>query len=196
VISILPITRLVGIVAVSYATCTAIIVGLIWRYSEEPTFWSSAGIAVSGATALNLFLLLIIYVGWKWLWSWFPMLDTLVFPNINGSWRMLIHWQKADGNGIIRANAIIKQDLLRISMEVSSRDSDSETLIAYPRRDPESGRPILYYVYRVIPKNINPNTGPSYEGAAILKVSNSGMNELSGNYFTSRQTNGYFHLTR
>ena len=195
-IGILPITRLVGIVAVSYAACIAAIVTLIWKFGEEPSFWSSAGIAVSGATVLNLLLLLMIYVGWKWLWSCFPILNRLVFPNINGSWRMLIHWQKVDNSGTIQAKAIIKQDLLRISMEVFSRDSDSETLIAYPRRDAESGRPILYYVYRVIPKNINPDPGPSYEGAAILKLSNSGMNELSGNYFTSRQTNGHFRLTR
>ena len=109
---------------------------------------------------------------------------------------MRIHWQKADNNGVVRANALIKQDLLRISMEVSSEDSDSETLMAYPKKDPESGRPVLYYVYRVVPKNIKADAGASYEGAAILKLSNLGLNKLSGNYFTSRRSMGYFELTR
>jgi hypothetical protein len=196
VIGILPITRLVGAIAVLYAGCVAVIVALIWKFGNEPTLWSSVGIAFSRATALNLALLLMVYVGWKWLWSSFPILNTLIFPNISGSWKMLIHWQKADGNGITRASAVIKQDLLRISMEVSSKDSDSETLMAHPKRDPESGRPMLYYVYRVVPKNIDPDAGQAYEGSAILKLSNTGINELSGNYFTSRQTKGYFELTR
>jgi SMODS-associating 2TM, beta-strand rich effector domain len=68
--------------------------------------------------------------------------------------------------------------------------------MAHPKRDPESGRPMLYYVYRVVPKNIDPDAGQAYEGSAILKLSNTGINELSGNYFTSRQTKGYFELTR
>jgi SMODS-associating 2TM, beta-strand rich effector domain len=154
------------------------------------------GIAFSGATTLNFALLLMIYVGWKRLWSWFPVLNTLVFPDINGSWKMRIHWQKADASGIARARAFIKQDLLRFSMEVSSEDSDSETLIALPRRDPESGRPLLYYVYRVVPKNIKAEAKPSYEGAAILRLSHSEKGEFSGNYFTSRWTTGHFELTR
>jgi hypothetical protein len=107
-----------------------------------------------------------------------------------------VNMTKPDDNGVVHASAVIKQDLLRISMEVSSRDSDSETLVAYPKRDPESGRPILYYVYRVVPKSIGPDPGHSYEGAAIIKLSNERVDQLSGNYFTSRQTNGYFHLIR
>jgi hypothetical protein len=120
----------------------------------------------------------------------------LVFPDLNGEWTMTIHWQGTEKYGIVPARAHIKQDLLRISMEVFSHDSDSETLTVQPKRDPESGRPILYYVYRVIPKNVGNNGGGSYEGAAILKLANSGSDQWSGNYFTSRQTLGHFELSR
>jgi hypothetical protein len=109
---------------------------------------------------------------------------------------MSIHYQNAENSGFVTAKAQIKQDLLRISMEVFSRDSDSETLIALPKRDPESGRPILYYVYRVVPKNIKVEAGLSDEGSAILKLSNASHNRLSGNYFTSRRTTGHFELSR
>jgi hypothetical protein len=196
VISVLPLTRIVGAIAVSYAACVAVIVALIWKWGDQPTVWASVGIAFSGATVLNLLLLFLIYVGWRQVWVMFPQLSRLIFPDLNGYWTMNIHWQAAEESGSVVAKAQIKQDLLRISMEVFSKDSDSETLIALPKRDPESGRPILYYVYRVIPKYNKPGAGPSYEGSAILKITSGGSERLSGNYFTSRHGTGHFDLRR
>jgi hypothetical protein len=40
------------------------------------------------------------------------------------------------------------------------------------------------------------DAGSSYEGAAFLKLSNSGDDGFSGNYFRSRWTTGHFELTR
>jgi hypothetical protein len=195
-ISILPITRIVGIITVWYAACIAAVVALIWKFADQLTLLSSVGIAFSGATVLNALLLFVVYIGWKKIWSMFPGLNRLIFPDLNGLWNMSIHWQNAEKSGFVTATAQIKQDLLRVSMEVFSRDSDSETLIALPKRDPESGRPILYYVYRVVPKNIKVDAGSSYEGSAILKVSNASYDRLSGNYFTSRRGTGHFELRR
>ncbi|MGY3582595.1 hypothetical protein ACVIGB_008338 [Bradyrhizobium sp. USDA 4341] len=195
-ISVLPLARIIAIIAVSYAACVAAIVALVWKWGDQPTVWSSVGIAFSGATALNVLLLFLIYVGWKRIWAMFPKLNRLVFPDLNGDWTMNIHWQNAERSGFVVARAHIRQDLLRISMEVFSRDSDSQTLIALPKKDPESGRPILYYVYRVIPKYNKVDAGSSYEGSAILKISNAGPDRLSGNYFTSRQGTGHFDLSR
>ena len=83
-----------------------------------------------------------------------------------------------------------------MSMEVRSQDSDSETLIAKPKKDPESGRPLLYYVYRVVPKQTTIEPRQSYEGAAILKFDETEDEFLSGNYFTSKRTSGRFMLKR
>jgi hypothetical protein len=196
VISVLPLTRIVWVVAVSYAACVAAIVALIWKWGDQPTIWASVGIAFSGAAVLNAMLLFLIYVGWRQAWAMFPQLNRLVFPDLNGLWTMNIHWQNAEESGFVVAKAQIKQDLLRVSMEVFSRDSDSETLIALPKKDPESGRPILYYVYRVIPKFNKAGAGSSYEGSAILKISSVSFDRLSGNYFTSRRGIGHFDLSR
>jgi SMODS-associating 2TM, beta-strand rich effector domain len=196
VISILPITRVVGAVAVSYGVCVALIVAIVWKIGDEPTLKSSMGIALSGGTVLNLLILFLIYIGWKRIWSLFPVRNNLVFPDLNGAWKMRIHWHGMGTSGIVPARVQIKQDLLRISMEVYSRDSDSETLAAVAKRDPESGRPMLYYVYRVVPKKVRIDAGASYEGSAILKISDIGNDRLSGNYFTSKQTLGHFELTR
>lgn len=195
-ITILPITRVIGAIAVFYGVCVAAMVAFDWQFGSETTLRSSIGIALSGATGLNLLLLFLVTIGWKRIWSVFPVLERWVFPDLNGEWKMTIHWQGAGKSGTVSARAYIKQDLLRISMEVFSRDSDSETLIVQPKRDPESGRPILYYVYRVIPKNVGQGGGGSYEGSAILRLSNSRAHRWGGNYFTSRQTLGHFELSR
>jgi hypothetical protein len=81
-------------------------------------------------------------------------------------------------------------------MEVRSVKSDSQTLMAQPKKDQESGRPILYYVYLVTPKALGARPNPPYYGAAILKFSEVSGGELSGNYWTSQQTGGHFRLLR
>src|SRR5207302_1380783 len=98
------------------------------------------------------------------------------------------------GTGVVKAKATIKQDFLRFSMEVASPKSDSLSLIAQPKKDPESGRSLLYYIYLVIPKDVGPNPSLAYHGAAILRFSETGGGQLSGNYWTSKRTSGHFEL--
>jgi len=196
-INLFPIQKVIVTIAIIYAVLVVLVLVSIQYFFGNPTVWFSIKIALGGAAILNLILLASIYIGWKWIWSTFPSLNTFLFPNLNGSWNMKIHWNGLNDNrGIVNADAIIKQNLLRISMEVSSEKSDSETMLAYPKKDPESGRPILYYIYRVIPKCTSDNLGDTYHGTAILKLSDSGINELRGNYFTSQKTQGYFVITR
>lgn len=109
---------------------------------------------------------------------------------------MKIHWASANGSGVINAIATVKQSFLSISMEVASKDSDSETLVALPKKDPESGRPILFYVYRVVPKRKGTQSCAPYEGSAMLKFEDERIETLSGNYFTSRRTEGHFELKK
>jgi SMODS-associating 2TM, beta-strand rich effector domain len=136
------------------------------------------------------------YYGWRHLWRWIPALNRLLFPDIEGEWVMEINWQGEHGDGVVAAEAPVKQNFLRFSMEVRSPKSDSQTLIAQPKKDPESGRPLLYYVYLVIPKAVGADPGPPYHGAAILRFSEAGGGELSGNYWTSQRTGGHFRLLR
>lgn len=195
-ISLIPIQRIIVVVAVAYALIIAIMLFIYWHYVDAPTLIASIKFSLAGATVLNATLLGIIFFAWKPIWKKFPILDTLIFPNLNGLWSMEIHWFSNDGRGIVQANATIKQNLVGISMEVDSMSSDSETMMAHPKKDAESGRPLLYYVYRVVPKQIDINAGAAYEGAAILKFDALKKGSLKGNYFTSRQTKGHFSLER
>ena len=153
-ITLLPLSRVIVAVSVVYSCIVAIVIGVVAENSDSPNLWNNIKIAIAGATALNIALLLAIHFGWKWIWLQFPSLNMLLFPNLNGTWSMKIHWVGDDREGEVDASAVIKQDFIRISMEVTSPGSDSETVIAQPKKEPESGRPILYYVYRVVPKRL------------------------------------------
>lgn len=196
--NLIPLLRVISAIAISYAVLVTLALLVYWSIFDSPSLWASLKIALGGALVLDVALLAAVHIWWKWLWAKFPALNNLLFPNLNGQWRMKIFWVGDNVNGVANASATIKQDFLQISMEVKSDRSDSETMMARPKKDPESGRPLLYYVYRVIPKQIDVSAGASYEGSAILKFDGvgTGTDCLRGNYFTSRRTKGHFVLER
>ncbi len=196
-ISLLPIGRVIALISAVYAVIIFLALALSWKFGDQSqTVWGSITFAVSGATTLQLALMAWFYFGWRHLWRWFPALNRLLFPDIGGEWEIKIDWHGQGQSGVVHAEATIRQDFLRVSMEVRSPKSDSQTLIAQPKKDPESGRALLFYVYLVVPKALGANPGPPYHGAAILKFAETDGGQLNGNYWTSQQTGGHFRLTR
>jgi len=191
-IHLLPFSKLIS----GAAIINGIVVTLIfWSYSNL-TFNQIIRIALVGATVIDIVLFVLLYFGWEWLWEKFPKLNHLLFPNLNGTWKIKIHWKGIESDGEVNGLAYIKQDFLQISMEVDTANSESETLCTKSFKDPASGRPILYYMYRVIPNNTTSNNTEAYEGSAILKLDHRCSNSLKGNYYTSRQTTGFFELLK
>ena len=194
-ISLLPIGRVISFIAVAYAVVSCLILWAI--YDDTTSFLTAASIATGGSALLHALLLGIFYVGWKKLWNKYPILNQWLFPNLNGTWIMLIHWEWEDKRGTSRAKAVIKQSFLKIGMDVEAEDSDSQTLLAKPKKDSETGRAELYYVFLTTPKHkVGAGSQEPYKGAAILKLSFEGIGKLQGNYFTSRKTVGHYELTR
>jgi len=191
-IGLLPIGRIIGLVAVVYAALVAVAIAIVGDRGSI----ADVGVALSGATGLQLLLICWFYFAWRSVWRRFPFLNHWLFPDIGGVWSMDIHWQRNGANGSVNAIAMIKQDFLRISMEVRSASSESQTLIAQPKKDPESGTPLLYYVYLVTPRAPFSGSVSAYHGAAILKFSWDNGGELKGNYWTTQKTNGHFELSR
>lgn len=192
-ISLLPLALIIRWIAACYAVLVAAGIVLLRLAGPDPDLFGSIKLALGGAFLLQLLILFLVYVGWRWLWRWIPALPRLLFPDLNGRWQMTIHWQRNGNTGQAIAEAIVKQDLLRMSIEVEAPDSDSLTLSVQPKRDPESGRPILHYLYRVTPHSIGPSPPHPYNGAAILYVSDQA---LRGNYWTSSPSTGHFNLKR
>jgi hypothetical protein len=171
-IGLLPIGRVIAVISAFYAAAIFLIAAIIWQFSAHPqTTWTVVKLAFTGATILQFSLMAWFYLGWRTVWRRFPALNRLLFPDIAGVWKIKINWQGLGQNGVVHAEATIKQDFLRISMEVRSPDSDSQTLLALPKRDPESGVSLLFYIYLVVPKAIGSNPRSPYYGSAMLRFS-------------------------
>ena len=196
-IGLLPITRTITFVAVVYAILIALCAAMAWQLGGHSwSTWSSIKFALAGASVLQLTLMGWIYFGWRRFWRWMPALNRLLYPDIDGEWNIKIYWQGQDEDGVVDAKATIRQDFRRISIEVASSSSDSQTLTVQAKKDQESGVPILYYMYVVTPKSIGKNPDTPYHGAAILRFSEVNGREFRGNYWTSKQTSGHFQLSR
>lgn len=193
-IMLLPIGRVIAIIAVAYAVLIGLILGFWWKIAKDPTIFDGLKFALAGATPVQLILIGYIYFGWTWIWKKLPKLNDWLFPDLNGKWTMEIHYNFKGLCDHIAAEATIKQNFISLSMEVSAPNSDSQTLIAVPRKDPVSSRPMLYYVYNVTPHATSSKPEGSYTGAAILRFDNTNGGELGGNYWTSAQTRGRFSI--
>ncbi|PWW40293.1 hypothetical protein DFO83_102111 [Idiomarina loihiensis] len=194
-ISLIPIGRAISSIAVAYAVVSCLI---LWGvYDQNTSFISAISIATSGSALLHLLVLGTFYFGWEKIWNHWPILNKIFFPNLNGTWDMNIHWEWEGKKGTSKAKAVIKQDFLKLGIDVEAEDSDSQTLLAKPKKDVETGRAELYYVFLTTPKHkSNTRAQEPYKGAAVLKLGLSDNEQLQGNYFTSRRTVGYYELKR
>ncbi len=194
-LGLLPIGAISRGLAASYVLCAFF---MAWLMKHDLAQWNLNFLLKTFSSVLTAFTLLILlvgYVGWRWFWQLVPVLEN-IYPDLNGSWDLVISWNRQNKSGEVLAKAIIKQNLFRISMEVEAPDSDSRTLSAVPKKDAESGRAALHYIYLVTP-HAKPNSSSTpYHGAAILALSGEAPQRLSGNYWTSHKSDGRLSLTR
>ncbi|NHH85715.1 hypothetical protein [Cobetia sp. MB87] len=192
-IGLVSIQRVVVLVAVFYSVAVAIIVSLLGSGNDvfEHILWS-----FKAAFLLNLLILILVHLVWRKLWKVFPILNNILFPDLNGNWSMKIHWSYEGNSDTVSARAEIKQTLFSISMSVSSDGSDSDTLLVVPKKELESSGVLLYYVYRVIPKHKNGKSDSAYNGTSILRIKSKNFDRLEGNYYTDKSTKGYYTLIR
>ncbi len=194
-IGLIPIGRVIALIAVAYSIVSCLILWLV--YDENTSLLSAISVGTSGSAVLNGLLIILFYYGWEKIWNRYPILNKFLFPNLNGTWDMTIHWEWEGKQGTSHARAVIKQSFLNIGMDVEAEDSDSQTLLAKPKKDVETGRAELYYVYLTTPKHkSNSPLQQPYKGTAILKLGLDDDGLLQGNYFTSRKTAGYYELKR
>lgn len=193
-IALLPLNTLITAVALLYASIVVVLIAGLSTDSSSIT--DNLSLALQGGALLNAILLAVIYFGWRWIWRKIPKLNQWIFPDLNGNWDVAIHWVWNGNSGIATGQAVVKQNLLTLSMELTTDKSESETLLARPKRHPESGRPLIYYIYRNTPKMKDANSGPPHEGTAVLKIDSGNIGILRGNYFTDRETKGHFEMTK
>lgn len=143
----------------------------------------------------EIFIVFLFVFGWKYIWKYIPILNTWIFPDINGTWDVEIRWNWTQKDGMIKkgikeGKIYIKQNFLTLSMELFTDESESETLVIQAKKNAESGRLVFYYIYRNTPKNNGDAKLQPHLGTAILKISPHTNTILQGNYFTDRNTQG------
>ncbi|MCP4935792.1 MAG: hypothetical protein GY927_16690 [bacterium] len=190
-INLFPITKVISWVAGIYAVAVVLISVLLGVSGV-----ASLETAFKGVAVLNLVLLGLAIGGWRLVWRWLPKLNDWVFPDLNGKWMVEIHWNWGKNSGEKTATAFIKQSLLKVSIELSSDESESETLMVVPHKDGQSSRPGLYYIYRNVGVSGAAKKQDPHIGAAILKIGQESNDLLRGNYFTDRSTNGQYTMRR
>ncbi len=198
-IGLLPIGKIASAIAVGYAALMIYFLSGRSLNTLESILFVAKWFGI-----LSLLLAVFFSVGWRILWRHVHKLNDWVFPDLEGTWDMTIHFTKYEDSGSKRApspgtknaTAEIKQSMLKLSMEVASEDSESKTIVAKPKKDPESGRPILFYAYEVEPHDNGVDDPTPYKGMALLTLGIGSSSKLSGNYFTDRRTKGRFTLVR
>jgi hypothetical protein len=190
--SLLPVTKVVSMIAGLYA----ILAFLVALGMECFDIQVSPFRAFSGAAVLDLGLLFFVYVGWRWIWAKVPNLNRWLYPDLNGMWDASIDWVKGQQIGRASGRVSIKQNFFTISIEMDADRSESRTIALSVKRDPESARPLLHYIYEVREKYTAPGQNKVYQGAASLVVDVVSNDRLGGNYFTSRGTGGHFEFRR
>lgn len=194
-LSLLPLRPIMKLLGLAYI---AVVIGSAYLLKRDMSEWSISHIWTIGSAVLGAFIFgvpLFASLAWRFLWSRVPYLQSL-YPDISGEWDVTIQWSRAGNHGSVSAKAIVRQNLLRISMELTAPDSDSRTLSAVPKKDPESGRATLHYMYLVTPHARPGKSLGAYHGAAILDVAALDISRLAGNYWTSHQSAGRLTMTR
>lgn len=190
-LTLFPAQKIFSAIAILYAFAIALMIAIF-----ELSGLNSVSAVFRGAFVLELLILSFFVFGWRRLWSKYPILNEWVYPDLNGEWSVSIHWNWEDNRGTKTAIAHIKQDFFQLSMELITDESESETLMVKPKKDPESARPLIYYIYRNESAQGATNSRPPHKGAAILKLGLNDHNLLKGNYFTDQATNGHFEMHR
>ena len=139
---------------------------------------------------------------WRWLWARIPRLSTWVFPDLNGRWETEIRsnigamaehhpdFKNVDPDTIktlVPGEFEIVQNWFRlfIRFDADDRYSTSNTLVVEPRKDRETGRCTLTYVYRNETADPRPSDEQFHFGAAHVEI-DPGFQSMRGCYWTNR----------
>ena len=189
-INLFSITKVISILGIIYA----VIIVTILSNSQVVEFQEKILTATKYAIIFELTLVISFVFGWRYVWKLIPKLSDILFPDINGEWDVEIHYIRNNKSEVKRAKAYIKQSFLKISMEVITNESESETLTVQPQKNSESGRFGLFYIFRNTPNSTREPKRLPYIGTAILKSDPAKKSLLEGNYFTDSNTQGTFKI--
>lgn len=134
----------------------------------------------------------------KWLWKlkiFYPWLVQV--PNLSGKWNGTIksNWEN-NTQGEIPIEIAIDQTFLNIQVRVRTDESRSFSLGASFNIDKDRGQQQLFYSYLNTPKSGVRNRSEIHYGTVLLTFDGYDVDEMEGEYWTSRETTGEMHLKK
>jgi len=150
---------------------------------------------ISTAISINIIFWLVFI---KWLWKFKLFYPWLVqVPNLSGKWEGTIksNWGN-DKQAPIPMEIAIDQTFLNIQVRIKTEESRSFSLGASFNIDKDRGQQQLFYSYLNTPKPGVRDRSEIHYGSALLMFDGYDVNEMEGEYWTSRETTGEMHLKR
>ncbi|WP_274369229.1 hypothetical protein [Morganella morganii] len=168
-----------------------------YYYLNSNSVFSFLGVFAT-AFSLSSLIISVLCIKWQSIWNKYPLLSEKLFPNLNGNWEIKIEYVDKESKKTknILGECQIHQNIFNLSISIQTETSESETLSISAEKDPITGYIKLHYIYRndVIKQYYHDNPD-IYLGTAILQIRND-SNKLNGKYFTSRNSNGHFSISR
>lgn len=134
----------------------------------------------------------------KWLWKlklFYPWLVQV--PNLSGKWEGTIKSNWRDGaQDPIPMKITIEQTFLNIQVKIKTKESRSFSLSASFNIDKDRGQQQLFYSYLNTPKPGVRERSEIHYGSVLLSFEGFDVDEMDGEYWTSRETTGELHLKR
>jgi len=150
---------------------------------------------ISTTISINIIFWLVFI---KWLWKlklFYPWLVQV--PNLSGKWEGTIKSNWGDGAlDPIPMEIAIDQTFLTIQVRIKTEESKSYSLGASFNVDRDRGQQQLFYSYLNTPKPGVRDRSQIHYGSALLNFGGYRVNEMDGEYWTSRETTGEMHLKR
>ena len=139
---------------------------------------------------------------WRWIWKKFPILNKLLFPDLNGQWEGELQTTWVDPvsknvPGPISTTVTIRQSFFTIHVRQRTKESPSGSTRVFPEADSDADIYRLWYAYSNKPIAAVAERSSNHDGVAWLEVSlDDNPDELCGQYYTSRRTTGDLVLRR
>ena len=150
---------------------------------------------ISTTISINIIFWLIFI---KWFWKlkvFYPWLVQV--PNLSGTWIGTINsnWKGAENNPI-PIEITIEQTFLNIQVRVMTKESRSFSLGASFNIDKDRGQQQLFYSYLNTPRSGVRERSQIHYGSALLLFDGFQVNNMEGEYWTSRETTGEMNLKK
>ncbi len=148
------------------------------------------------ASIITLVCIPLVEAMWRWFWQKIPVMNRWVFPDLNGTWRgeLVSTWKNPETGQSpppIPVTFWIKQGIFSISVRMKTGESRSYSTRCLAEADRKARIFRLWYAYDNRPDAEVSHRSARHEGAAWLELDmGSHPDQLVGQYFTQRKTNG------